>query len=64
MIHVKIYNNGDYYDLATGSEFASLYELVSYYTDEGNPLKETNGKPLEPKFPLYAPEFSNNTEDS
>lgn len=53
VIHVHIQNNGDYYDISTGSEFASLIELVSYYTEQGNPLKEVNGNLVEAKFPLY-----------
>lgn len=53
VIHVHIQNNGDYYDISTGSEFASLIELVSYYTEQGNPLKEVNGNLVEAKYPLY-----------
>lgn len=52
-IHVKIQNNGDYYDVSTGSEFASLVELVSYYTEQGNPMKEVNGNLVQAKYPLY-----------
>lgn len=52
LIHVQIFNNGDYYDIATGSEFASLTELILYYTEQANPLKEKNGNLVVAKYPL------------
>lgn len=53
VLHIQIHNNGDYYDIGTGSEFASLAQLISHYTEQGNPLKEKNGNMVEAKYPLY-----------
>ena len=31
--HIKIQNTGDYYDLYGGEKFATLSELVQFYTE-------------------------------
>ncbi|XP_067947033.1 tyrosine-protein phosphatase non-receptor type 11-like isoform X2 [Watersipora subatra] len=50
--HIKIQNQGDFYDLFGGSQFASLVELVQYYYEGLGPLKEKNGEIIELKYPL------------
>lgn len=50
--HVKIQNQGDFYDLYGGSQFASLAELVQFYAEGQGQLKEKSGVPIELKFPL------------
>lgn len=48
--HIKIRHMGDFYDLHGGEQFATLAELVQYYTV--NQLKEKNGEVLKLKTPL------------
>ncbi|XP_031558481.1 tyrosine-protein phosphatase non-receptor type 11-like [Actinia tenebrosa] len=50
--HIKIQNSGDYYDLYGGEKFATLSELVQYYTENPGQLREKNGQSIEMKFPL------------
>ncbi|KAM6976942.1 tyrosine-protein phosphatase non-receptor type 11-like [Aplochiton taeniatus] len=50
--HIKIQNSGDYYDLYGGEKFASLAELVQYYTEQQDLLRERNGDVIELKYPL------------
>ncbi|KAI1283233.1 Tyrosine-protein phosphatase non-receptor type 11 [Halotydeus destructor] len=50
--HIKIQNTGDYYDLYGGEKFATLGELVQYYMENQNQLKEKNGEIIELKYPL------------
>eukprot|EP01147_Barroeca_monosierra_P000494 gene495-3820_t len=52
VLHVKIQNSGDYYDLYGGEKFANLSELISYYTGEKNTLREKNGEEIELLQPL------------
>jgi len=52
VLHVKIQNTGDYYDLYGGEKFANLSELISYYTQEQHTLKEKNGEDIELREPL------------
>ena len=33
MTHIKIQNTGDFYDLYGGEKFATLSELVQFYTE-------------------------------
>ncbi|XP_021957927.1 tyrosine-protein phosphatase corkscrew isoform X2 [Folsomia candida] len=51
--HVKIQNTGDFYDLYGGEKFATLSELIQFYTENQGQLREKNGEPIELKFPLY-----------
>jgi len=52
VLHIKVYSTGDYFDVFDGSEdnqFASLYELLSYYwkpKPAQDTLKEKSGKPI------------------
>ena len=50
--HIKIQNKGDFYDLYGGEKFATLSELVQYYTENQGQLREKNGDVIELKFPL------------
>lgn len=51
--HIKIQNQGDFYDLFGGEKFATLAELVHYYTKNHEELKEKNGQVICLKYPLY-----------
>nr|NP_001259174.1 corkscrew, isoform D [Drosophila melanogaster]AGB95020.1 corkscrew, isoform D [Drosophila melanogaster] len=53
--HIKIQNNGDFFDLYGGEKFATLPELVQYYMENGE-LKEKNGQAIELKQPLICAE--------
>lgn len=57
--HVKIQSTEEYYDLYGGEKFATLAELVEYYTDSQNSLRETNGQVITFKLPLYVEEVTN-----
>jgi len=50
--HIKIQNQGDFYDLFGGSQFASLVELIQHYADGPGNLREKNGVVIELKYPL------------
>lgn len=50
--HIKIQNTGDYYDLYGGEKFATLAELVQFYTENQGQLKERNGDTIDLKFAL------------
>ena len=52
MTHIKIQNTGDFYDLYGGEKFATLSELIQYYTENPGQLKEKNGQVIEMKYPL------------
>ena len=51
--HIKIQSTGEYYDLYAGEKFATLAELVQYYSEKQDPLRERGGEVIELKFPLY-----------
>lgn len=48
--HIKIRHTGDFYDLHGGEQFATLAELIQYYTE--NQLREKNGEVFELRKPL------------
>ncbi|XP_070562066.1 tyrosine-protein phosphatase non-receptor type 11-like [Ptychodera flava] len=50
--HIKIQNTGDFYDLYGGEKFATLAELVEYYTQNKGQLKEKNGEIIPLLYPL------------
>ncbi|KAF6734055.1 Tyrosine-protein phosphatase non-receptor type 6 [Oryzias melastigma] len=50
--HIRIQNTGDYYDLYGGEKFATLSELVDYYTSECGILQDKDGTIIELKYPL------------
>lgn len=50
--HIRIQNTGDYYDLYGGEKFATLTELVDYYTAENGILQDKDGTIIELRYPL------------
>jgi len=56
-----VFSTGDYFDVFDGNEdsqFATLYELLSYYwkpKPTQNPLREKSGRPIQ----LLAPVLNN-----
>ncbi|XP_040217133.1 tyrosine-protein phosphatase non-receptor type 6 [Rana temporaria] len=50
--HIRIQNTGDYYDLYGGEQFATLSELVEYYTGQHECLQDTDGTFIPLKYPL------------
>ncbi|XP_019896521.2 tyrosine-protein phosphatase non-receptor type 6 [Esox lucius] len=50
--HIRIQNTGDFYDLYGGEKFATLSELVDYYTAENGILQDKDGTTIELKYPL------------
>ena len=57
--HIRIQNQGDFYDLYGGEKFATLSELVQYYTENPGQLREKNGTLIELKIPLNCEEITN-----
>jgi len=67
VLHIKVYSTGDYFDVYDGCEniqFATLYELLSYYwkpKPTQNQLMEKGGKPIQLLAPVlndYEPSIS------
>ena len=52
MRHIKIQNAGDFYDLYGGQKFATLSELILFYTENPGQLRKKQGEVIELKFPL------------
>ena len=52
VMHIKIQNSGEYYDLYGGEKFATLSELVQYYMEFQDRLREKNGEVIELKYPF------------
>lgn len=50
--HIRIQNTGDYYDLYGGEKFATLAELVEYYTGDHGTLQDKDGTVIDLKYPL------------
>ncbi|KAJ8005199.1 hypothetical protein DPEC_G00144150 [Dallia pectoralis] len=50
--HIRIQNTGDFYDLYGGEKFATLTELVEYYTAENGILQDKDGTTIDLKYPL------------
>lgn len=59
VVHVKIQNGGDCYDLYCGETFATLAELVQYYIEQEGKLNEQNGELIELLHPLYSSDPTN-----
>ncbi|KAJ8287788.1 hypothetical protein COCON_G00004470 [Conger conger] len=57
--HIRIQNTGDYYDLYGGEKFATLSELVEYYTVEHGTLQDRDGTIIELKYPLNCSDPTN-----
>ena len=64
MTHIKIQNTGDFYDLYGGEKFATLSELIQFYTENPGQLKEKNGLVIEMKFPLNSTDPTTERLDS
>ena len=56
--HIRIQNQGDYYDLYGGEKFATLAELLQYYTENPGQLKERSGAVIELTQPVYCEEIT------
>ncbi|XP_038173547.1 tyrosine-protein phosphatase non-receptor type 11-like [Arvicola amphibius] len=50
--HIEVQSTGEYYDLYDGKKFATLAELLQYYMEHPEQLKEKNGDVVELKYPL------------
>ncbi|XP_029436512.1 tyrosine-protein phosphatase non-receptor type 6 isoform X2 [Rhinatrema bivittatum] len=50
--HIRIQNTGDYYDLYGGETFATLSELVEFYTTQHGTLQDRDGTHIELRYPL------------
>lgn len=50
--HIRIQNSGDFYDLYGGEKFATLTELVEYYTQQQGILQDRDGTIIHLKYPL------------
>lgn len=50
--HIRIQNSGDFYDLYGGEKFATLTELVEYYTHQQGILQDRDGTIIHLKYPL------------
>lgn len=57
--HIRIQNTGDYYDLYGGEQFATLTELVEYYTGQHECLQDTDGTIIPLKYPLNCSDPTN-----
>ena len=57
--HIRIQTGGgDYYDLYGGEKFATLGELIQYYTENPGQLKEKSGAVIELNHPLFCEEVA------
>ncbi|XP_062827863.1 tyrosine-protein phosphatase non-receptor type 6 isoform X4 [Anolis carolinensis] len=50
--HIRIQNTGDFYDLYGGEKFATLSELVEYYTQQQGCLQDKDGTIIDLRYPL------------
>uniref|UniRef100_A0A6I8NDQ3 Tyrosine-protein phosphatase non-receptor type n=1 Tax=Ornithorhynchus anatinus TaxID=9258 RepID=A0A6I8NDQ3_ORNAN len=50
--HIRIQNSGDFYDLYGGEKFATLTELVEFYTQQQGVLQDRDGTIIHLKYPL------------
>ncbi|KAG7271583.1 hypothetical protein CRUP_027858, partial [Coryphaenoides rupestris] len=62
--HIRIQNTGDFYDLYGGEKFATLSELVDYYTAESGVLQDKDGHLIEIKYPLNSSDPTAEREDA
>lgn len=56
--NIRIQNQGDFYDLYGGEKFATLAELIAYYTENAGQLKERNGAVINLGQPLNCEEVT------
>ncbi|XP_012493274.1 PREDICTED: tyrosine-protein phosphatase non-receptor type 6 isoform X4 [Propithecus coquereli] len=57
--HIRIQNSGDFYDLYGGEKFATLTELVEYYTQQQGVLQDRDGTIIHLKYPLNCSDPTN-----
>ena len=55
--HIRIQNTGDFLSFFGGDKFATLPELVNYYREHPEQLKEKNGTIIELRHPLMADDY-------
>lgn len=55
--HIRIQNTGDFLSFLGGDKFATLSELVNYYREHPDQLKEKNGSIIELRHPLIVDNF-------
>jgi tyrosine-protein phosphatase non-receptor type 11 len=62
VLHIKIQNIGDSFDLYGGESFATLSDLVAHYTTPGlaEPLRDQNGHPVVLRQPLLSADPTSN----
>ena len=53
VVHIKIQNTGEVYDLYGGEQFATLMELIDFYKD-GEKLRLQNGEFIRFTQPFYS----------
>ncbi|EUB61468.1 Tyrosine-protein phosphatase non-receptor type 11 [Echinococcus granulosus] len=56
--HIRIQNTGDFLSFFGGDKFATLPELVNYYREHPDQLKEKNGSIIELRHPLMVDDYS------
>ena len=56
--NIRIQNQGDFYDLYGGEKFATLAELILYYTENPGQLKEKSGSVIQLTQPLNCEEVT------
>ena len=59
--HVRIQNHGDYYDLYGGEKFANLAELIEFYIENPDQLKEVDGSIIRLEQPFFSEEVEEMT---
>lgn len=57
--HIKIQNSDEFYDFYGGEKFATLAELVEYYMENHEKMKERNGEIIELKYPILCEDPTN-----
>ena len=55
--HIRIQNTGDFLSFFGGDKFATLPELVNYYREHPDQLKEKNGTIIELRHPLMVDDY-------
>ena len=54
IVHIKIQNSGDYYDLYRNEKVTTLGDVVGYYMENPGTLREVNGRVIELRNALNA----------
>ncbi|KAL5964079.1 Tyrosine-protein phosphatase non-receptor type 11 [Taenia solium] len=56
--HIRIQNTGDFLSFFGGDKFATLPDLVNYYREHPDQLKEKNGSIIELRHPLMVDDYT------